>query len=397
MLRVRHRVALCGLTFFGAAAVGGFSVRAADVKAVFVIAMENHNWTQPANQFTGGIQQVYQNPNAPFINSLVNGTAPGISDQVAYATAYHNVLATPGGSNPHIHPSEPNYIWAEAGTNFGVLNDNEPYGTNGTNQNSSQHLTTLLTAAGRTWRSYQEDTDLVRDAGGQLTNIPLPENLWTVPLKNLSGVFASGFNTYNFSTQYNYAAKHNPMLFFTDTNGGNDATPANALSTHYAPLQQLTVDLSTGAVADYNWITPNQYNDMHTALSGGFQGLTGDAAKIRQGDNFLSQIVPAIMASDAYKNHGVIVLWWDEAESDGVAGDNADDFNHTLPAIIISRDARKNVDGLPYASPVNYTHSSFLRTMQDIFRVGPYLGDAANANDLSDLFKPGSIPKGHLR
>src|SRR5438067_6503064 len=104
------------------------SAGAEQIKTVFVIAMENHNWTQPANQFTGGIQQIFQNPNAPFINSLVNGTAFAIvdgdvvhiSEQVAYATNYHSVLATPNGNNPHIHPSEPNYIWAEAGTNFGV-------------------------------------------------------------------------------------------------------------------------------------------------------------------------------------------------------------------------------------------------------------------------------------
>jgi hypothetical protein len=32
------------------------SAWAAKVKTVFVVAMENHNWTQPANQFTGGIQ-----------------------------------------------------------------------------------------------------------------------------------------------------------------------------------------------------------------------------------------------------------------------------------------------------------------------------------------------------
>src|SRR5437016_2378217 len=83
--------------------LGGFSAQAQQVKKVFVIAMENHNWTQPANQFTGGIQQIYQNPAAPFINSLVNGSAQvtvnnhlvNISDQVSYATAYHNVLATP--------------------------------------------------------------------------------------------------------------------------------------------------------------------------------------------------------------------------------------------------------------------------------------------------------------
>jgi hypothetical protein len=99
------------------------------------------------------------------------------------------------------------------------------------------------------------------------------------------------------------------------------------------------------------------------------------------------------MASKAYKNHGVIVIWWDESEKDGVAGDNADDFNHTIGEIVISSRARKNVNGVPYASPLDYTHSSDLRTMQQIFNAGPFVGDAVNATDLSDLFDPGAIPK----
>jgi phosphatidylinositol-3-phosphatase len=390
MVQARIRIAVGITTLIAAAALSGFTARANDVKTVFVIAMENHNWTQPA-QIDGGIQQIYRNPNAPYINSLVDGTS-AISDQVAYANAYHNVLATPSGNNPHIHPSEPNYLWAEAGTNFGVTNDNDPFAANGpTNQNTSAHLSTLLTAAGQTWRSYQEDTDLVRDAAGKLTNVPLPADQYFVPLKSASGTFSAGFNQYYLTPQYNYAAKHNPQVFFTDTNGGNDLTSANPLASHYAPLQQLALDLSSGAVADYNWITPNQFNDMHTGLAGGFQGLTGDAAKIKQGDSFLQQFVPMIMASDAYKNHGVIVLWWDEAEGDGVSGDNADRFDHTIPFIVISQDAAKNVDGVPFGSTQNYSHSSFLRTMQEIFRVGPFLGDAANAEDLADLFKPGSF------
>ncbi len=379
-----------------------FNASAQQIKTVFVIAMENHNWTQPV-QLPGSIQQIYQNPNAPFINSLVNGTAfttvngstIDISEQVAYASAYHNVLATPSGNNPHIHPSEPNYLWAEAGTNFGVLNDNDPFAASGgTNQNTTQHLVTFLTQAGKTWKSYQEDIDLT-SSGGLLTNVPLPQNEWTVPLASFSGNFAPGsFNAYNGSTQFNYAAKHNPMVFFTDSNGGNDSTPANPLSKQYAPLQQLAIDLANGSVADYNWITPDQYNDMHTALKGGYRGLTGDAANIRQGDDFLSQVIPVIMASDAYKNHGAIIIWFDESESDGVAGDNGDDFNHTVGEIVISSRAHKNVDGLPYASPVNFTHSSDLKTMQEIFRTGgPLLGDAVNATDLSDLFDPGAVPK----
>jgi len=206
------------------AAISTFSAKAQEIKTVFVIAMENHNWTQPANQFTGTIQQIYQNPNAPFINSLVNGTAfefvgdsvVHISEQVSYASAYHNVLATPNGNNPDIHPSEPNYIWAEAGTNFGVLNDNDPFSSKGvTNQNTSTHLSNFLTQAGKTWKSYQEDIDLT-SVNGQLTNVPLPQDQWTVPLASFTGSFTSGLNEFNGSAQFNYAAKHNPMVFFTE-------------------------------------------------------------------------------------------------------------------------------------------------------------------------------------
>src|ERR1700682_5395016 len=55
--------------------LGNLSASAQEVKKIFAIAMENHNWTQPANQFGPGIQQIYNNPNAPFINSLVKGTS----------------------------------------------------------------------------------------------------------------------------------------------------------------------------------------------------------------------------------------------------------------------------------------------------------------------------------
>ena len=94
--------------------VSNTNASAQQIKTVFVIAMENHNWTQPANQFTGPIQQIFQNPNAPFINSLVDGSAYAIingslvhiSEQVAYATNYHNVLATPAATiRTSIRPS----------------------------------------------------------------------------------------------------------------------------------------------------------------------------------------------------------------------------------------------------------------------------------------------------
>jgi hypothetical protein len=341
---------------------------------VFVIAMENHNWTQPAS--TTSPQPLFQNPAAPFLNGLVNGTS-GISGQVSYAITYLN-------SGVGVHPSEPNYIWAEAGDNLGVFNDDAPYKADcsaDTVQSTNQHLSAFLTRARKTWRSYQEDTNVTT------ANVPLPSNTWRAPIFNTSGNWANGINAYNYATQFNYAAKHNPMIFFTDTNGGCPA----ALSTHYPPLQQLAVDLQDDTVADYNWITPNQFNDQHTALTAGYGAFaaSSDGANIAQGDNFLARAIPLIMASKAYKEHGIIVLWWDETEGGDGAG-------FRLPFVIISKDARANMEGVPFASGVEYSHSSFLRTMQEVFGVDPqkgfnWLGAAATANDLSAMFKPGTI------
>ena len=61
-----------------------------------------------------------------------------------------------------------------------------------------------------------------------------------------------------------------------------------------------------------------------------------------------------IMSSKAYKDGGVIILWWDESETDGAPGDNRDDFNHTVGEIIISDLAHENENGLPYASSIDY-------------------------------------------
>lgn len=59
-------------------------------------------------------------PAAPFINSLVNGTS-GISGEVGYATNYQN-------AGLGVHPSEPNYVWAEAGQALNSLGtDADPY------------------------------------------------------------------------------------------------------------------------------------------------------------------------------------------------------------------------------------------------------------------------------
>ena len=62
---------------------------------VFLIMMENHNW--------GDIKG---SASAPYINGLLTTGA--------HAEQYFNPAK--------LHPSEPNYIWLEAGDNLGVFN-----------------------------------------------------------------------------------------------------------------------------------------------------------------------------------------------------------------------------------------------------------------------------------
>ncbi len=61
---------------------------AGQIKTVFVIAMENHNWTQPASQTSPG--QIFGNVAAPYVNSLVTPGNPNAA-QVSYASNYLNV------------------------------------------------------------------------------------------------------------------------------------------------------------------------------------------------------------------------------------------------------------------------------------------------------------------
>src|SRR5947209_15879025 len=84
-------------------------------KTVFLIMMENHNWSDIKNS-----------PSAPYINHTLLPMA-------SYAEQYYDP--------PGIHPSEPNYLWLQAGTNFGIFNDAAP---SVNHQNTAHHLTTLL-------------------------------------------------------------------------------------------------------------------------------------------------------------------------------------------------------------------------------------------------------------
>lgn len=278
------------------------------IQTVFIILMENHNWTgtQDSTSIKGSRY-------APYINNT-------LLPRASHAEQFFNP--------PGIHPSLPNYLWLEAGTNFGILDDSDPSSHPLT---TTEHLVTLLNNAKISWKTYQE---------------------------NISGMscplVSSGL----------YAAKHDPFVYFTDVTNNLDPNGAYCIA-HVRPFTELATDLHNGTVAQYNFITPNLCDDMHDKCKP-IQNA------ISQGDTWLSQNVPTILNSAAYQNGGALFITWDEAAS----GDGS------IGMIVLSPFAKAN----GYENFIHYTHGSTLRTFEEIFSVSPLLNDAANETDLSDLF-----------
>lgn len=278
------------------------SHRSHRIQTFFLILMENHNWSSIAGS-----------PSAPYVNHELLRLG-------AHATRYYN----PPGN----HPSLPNYLWLEAGKNFGISGDGPP---SEFHQSTHLHLTTLLGRARVSWRFYEE---------------------------NITG------KSCPLSDSFPYATRHNPGIYFDDVTNRMSSNSRTCIS-HERPFGQFTGDLAHRRVARYNFITPNLCDDMHDSCA-----PLNDS--IRQGDRWLSRVIPPILRSVQYRRGGAIFITWDEGEGgDGPIG-----------MIVLSPDARPR-----YAGALHYTHSSTLRTIEEIFNVKPLLGDAAHARDLSALFR----------
>ena len=377
---------------------------------VWVIMMENH-----------GFVQVLNKPAAPFTTQYAAATN--------LATNYFAVA----------HPSLTNYLEQNGGSNFGVLDDNSPdwhntscqpnlatgipnleansnpicpisgSGTDAatpaidyTNEDPGYPVINIdgtksyaadpnivgisiadqLVAAGKTWKSYQENlplagADNINYSDGNFTNLTdftLFNSLWP-------GQFDSG------KIVQLYAVKHNPFVYFQSTQEGTTAGNSLANAVAFDGPGGLYADLATGKVPNYSFIAPNQCNDQHGRGNGtifcqfdpndnGTQsGLNPGLMAL--GDQALQRIVNAIHASPAWKKgRNAIVTIWDE-----------DDYSiaPTINQVAAIVDTNYGFHNLQ--SNVFYTHFSLLRTLEAGFKL-PCLNHACDASTaaMTDLF-----------
>lgn len=305
---------------------------------IFVVVMENHNYAQ-----------IIGNVHAPYINEL--------AQQYALATHYDGVT----------HPSEPNYVALIGGNYFGIQNDG-PYTTNIVQAPS---LADQLTAAGLTWKAYQQSLPY---AGYLGTTYPTNDPL--------------------------YASKHNPFLNFAGIQRASTAQLAQEI----VPDTQLATDLAANRAPTFSFITPDLCHDMHGgatacpyADNADNPNDANDIALVSTGDEYVRSIVGAIVGSRTWQGgNDAIVVVWDE-------NDNFDNPNSAesyegccdavpgggrVPAIVITNH-HSGRRAIKDATP--YNHYALLRTIQAAFGLGclAYTCDTANVPIMTPLFAAG--------
>jgi phosphatidylinositol-3-phosphatase len=379
---------------------------------VFVIMMENH-----------GYREILNNPNAPFINKYA---------KTANLAANYFAVA---------HPSLTNYLETVGGSNFGVQSDNSPDWHNAscatnlstaianTDNPSSPAICPIsgsgsdaatpvldctnevtgppceinvdgktsfaanpntlaitiadqLVAAGKTWKTYQEDLpmtgpDLVNYSDGNFTN--------NTDFSKINPQLTPPLTTDNIVRLY--AAKHNPFVYFQNVQQSTNPLVSYAQMVGFDGVHGLWGDLATGKVPNLSYIVPNQCNDQHgrgnsTAFcnfdpnSNGTQaGL--NPALIILGDQVVEKIVTAIHDSPVWhRGHSAIVVVWDE-------NDYAVQpiINHVVTIV------DTNYGFHQLQSGEFYTHFSLLRSIEGGFGI-PCLnhGCDSNTNTMTDLF-----------
>jgi phospholipase C len=284
----------------------GVMSRAPSYRHVVVIMEENHSY--------GSIVHAAA---APFLNHVIA--------ECGLATNYHSVS----------HPSLPNYLALTSGASLDSL---APF----VGDCSPTHCARLVRSnnvfielARRGWRSYEE-------------SMPRPCDV------NDAG---------------NYAARHNPALYFADVRKSCPTRDVALGSIRDSPLlKALASERSAPALAI---VTPNLCDDMHSCSVG-----TGDA--------WLRTWLTQITHSTVYRHHDTAVfIVWDEGEPEQTAercARNLSDQSCHVALIAVAPSVHRGVK-----VHTSLSHYSLLKTIEILLKL-PQLGGARNAASMVKAF-----------
>jgi phosphatidylinositol-3-phosphatase len=304
-------------------------------------------------------------------NSPIPYLAQNLRSQGAFLPNYYAIA----------HSSLPNYLAMISGQapnsstqgNCGTFTDFTPgtptsdgqvIGSGCVYPRSVMTVANQLESAGLSWRGYMQDMANSVGAGAPPT----------CRRPAIGGIDT----THDARLTDQYATRHNPFVYF------HSIIDQPTCAANVVDLSRLYPDLASEATTpSYAFISPDSCNDGHDTpcIDGGPGGMA-------QANSFLQGLVPWITASPGYRNRGLLIILFDEAESDSSAccneqpGPNTTDPGGGGPsgpgggrvgAVLLSPCIRAG-------TVINdaYNHYGLLRTIEDNFGLA-HLGFAGQA------------------
>ncbi|HVC27812.1 MAG TPA: alkaline phosphatase family protein [Nitrososphaerales archaeon] len=229
------------------------------------------------------------------------------------------------------HPSLPNYLALVAGGTFGVTSDCQP--AQCSLPSNVTTIATLLDSHLLSWKEYAESMP------ANCSQVISPDSL--------------------------YYPKHNPFVYFSAITGnGGTGSPSGYCDSHVVSMAQFYLDLQSGGLPNYSFVTPNICHDAHSC-------------PLSTADQWLSTFVPKVINSSSFATTALFITYDEGSTNDTRAGGGQ------VACIVVSPFAKAG-----YVSHVEYTHYSLLATVEGIFGLGSLGRNDASATAMGDLFSP---------
>jgi hypothetical protein len=327
------------------------------VNHVFIVVLENEN----AAQTFGPNTQI------PYLAKTLRSQGAFVPNY--YATGHEsldNYISMVSGQGPNTETQSDCQIYTkfQPGT---PTSDGQYVGQGCVYPPGVQNIATQLEGNGYTWKGYMQD--MANSSPAQPASCRHP-------------AFDSRDSTQTATPTDQYAARHNPFVYF------ESIIDFPTCQANNVDLSQLSTDLaSESTTPDYAFISPDLCNDGHDSPC-----ADGQPGGMVQANSFLKSLVPQILGSPAYKDRGLLIVTFDEAEGEPPNGDasaccgeqpgpNTVNPGGPVPgpgggrvgAVMVSPCIKPET-----VSTDAYNHYSLLRSVEDNFGL-PHLGFARQA------------------
>jgi hypothetical protein len=310
------------------------------IKHVFLIVLENQDYDTTFGP----------NSQAPFLAKTLPTMGAMLPNY--YGTGHESLdnyiaMISGQGPNPQTQADAPLYTDFTPGT---PGSDGQAMGSGTVYPTSVKTIADQLEAKRLRWRGYMED----------MANGPADQKTCRHPQPNQPD------STQTARQGDQYAARHNPFVYFHSLIDGSSCR------TNDVDFSLMPGEIAQAATTPaFSFITPNLCHDGHDAPCKG----SNEPGGLKSINDFLQKWIPILLASNGYRDDGMVIVTFDESESgaDSCCNEQAANTPNAggptpgsgggkVGAVVISPFITPGtVDNTPY------NHYSMLRGVEDIF------------------------------